>query len=168
MSLVPIAVYMLWRGRAALRAVGRGGNFGKIWAPHQATVVIGAAFVVMMLTVGNWAYTQVLADAARGMVAGLSVKLALFGGLLAGSITGGWTAGLISPVRPAAKELARCLIGGGMMGAGSLLIPGGNDGLILLGLPLVLPYAWVALASMVVAIILGMLVERKFSRRIAA
>lgn len=159
---LPLAGYALWRGRAAIGAVRGGGALAKVWAPHQATMVIGLAFVVMMLTVGNWAYTQLLADAAQGMVSGLAFKLLLLGGLLAGAIAGGWSAGLIRPTMPALPDLARCLIGGAMMGMGSTLIPGSNDGLILLGLPLILPYAWVALASMVLAITAGMLVERRW------
>jgi toxin CptA len=47
------------------------------------------------------------------------------------------------------------------MGCGSLLVPGGNDGLLLTGLPLLQPYALVALASMAAAIICGMEVERR-------
>ena len=41
------------------------------------------------------------------------------------------------------------------MGWGSLLIPGGNDGLILVGMPLLWPYAWVAFATMCVSIARG-------------
>jgi len=42
------------------------------------------------------------------------------------------------------------------MGWGSLLIPGGNDGLILLGLPLLWPHAWAAFATMCAVIALAM------------
>jgi toxin CptA len=35
-----------------------------------------------------------------------------------------------------------------MMGLGGQLVPGGNDGLIMLGLPLLLPHAWVAVIAM--------------------
>ena len=38
------------------------------------------------------------------------------------------------------------------MGWGSPLIPGSNDGLILLGIPLLPPYAWLAFATMVLSI----------------
>jgi toxin CptA len=38
------------------------------------------------------------------------------------------------------------------MGWGSLLLPGGNDGLILVGMPLAWPYAWLAFATMCVTI----------------
>ena len=42
--------------------------------------------------------------------------------------------------------------GGLLMGWGSLLIPGSNDGLILIGMPLLWPYAWVAFAVMCLTI----------------
>ena len=49
------------------------------------------------------------------------------------------------------------------MGVGSLLIPGGNDGLILVGMPLLWPYAWVAFLTMCVAIGLALVVERNLT-----
>jgi toxin CptA len=42
-----------------------------------------------------------------------------------------------------------------------MLVPGNNDGLILVGLPLLQPYAWAALASMVLAIFLAMKIEQR-------
>ena len=46
------------------------------------------------------------------------------------------------------------------MGWGSLLIPGSNDGLILVGMPLLWPYAWVAFATMCASIAAAMLVVK--------
>jgi toxin CptA len=46
------------------------------------------------------------------------------------------------------------------MAWGSLLIPGANDGLILIGMPMLWPYAWLAFASMCVAIAAATLVRR--------
>jgi toxin CptA len=46
------------------------------------------------------------------------------------------------------------------MGCGSLLIPGSNDGLIFIGIPLLRPYAWLALASMVLSIAAALLLQR--------
>ena len=54
----------------------------------------------------------------------------------------------------------RAVFGGALMGLGSLLIPGSNDGLILIGLPLLRPYAWLAFASMCAAIALVLLAKR--------
>ena len=51
-----------------------------------------------------------------------------------------------------ARALLRCFSGGVLMGWGSLLIPGSNDGLILIGMPLLWPYAWVAFGTMCMTI----------------
>jgi toxin CptA len=42
------------------------------------------------------------------------------------------------------------------------LIPGGNDGLILVGIPLLWPYAWVAFFAMCVSIGAALVVEKIF------
>jgi toxin CptA len=134
--------------RGALRALaGR-----RLWSPHAATIVIGLAFLVLLIVAGAWAYTDVLADLAHGMVRGVGTRVVLLMCLLTGAVIGGWTAGRLrfTPVRAAA--LARCLVGGVLMGWGSLLIPGGNDGLILVGMPLLWPYAWAAFATMCLTI----------------
>ncbi len=158
----PLLLFAMWRGADAVRAVREGRFAAHIWAPHQATMVIGLAFLAMMLTVGSWAYTEALAELAHGMASETAARLWLFAALLGGAITGGWTAGRLKLVRPELSTAARCLFGGVLMGAGSLLIPGSNDGLSLVGLPLLLPYAGVALTTMVIAIYAGLMIESRF------
>jgi hypothetical protein len=161
----PFLLFAVWRGAQFLRATWRRNLAAHIWSPHQATMVIGLAFVVMLLTVGSWAYTEVLASLARGMATNATAKLLLFVGLLGGALAGGWTAGRLRSVRPTGGAMLRCLTGGFLMGAGGLLTPGNNDGLILLGFPLLQPHAMVALVSMALAIVAGMTIERRFARR---
>src|SRR5439155_6354087 len=103
----------------------------RIWSPHTATTVIGVTFVLMLLLVGGWAYTDVLAELARGMSASVGARTLLALALLAGAALGGWTAGRFRSTRLSTAQLLRCLAGGVLMGWGSLLLPGGNDGLIL-------------------------------------
>ena len=50
-----------------------------------------------------------------------------------------------------------------LMGWGSLLIPGSNDGLILIGMPLLRPYAWIGFATMCVTIAAAMLLRQWFA-----
>ena len=50
------------------------------------------------------------------------------------------------------------------MGWGSLLIPGSNDGLILIGMPLLRPYAWIGFATMCVTIATAMLAQRALAQ----
>ena len=57
------------------------------------------------------------------------------------------------------RGAATCFAGGALMGMGSLLIPGGNDNLILIGLPFLQLYAWVAIAAMAVVIAACLLIE---------
>jgi len=123
-----------------------------LWSPHAATTVIGVAFLALMVLVGPWAYTDALAELARGSTHSLPARLSLGAFLLMGAALGGWTAGRWRPARVDAAALLRCLGGGALMGWGSLLIPGSNDGLILVGMPLLWPYAWVAFLTMCAAI----------------
>ncbi len=123
-----------------------------LWSPHAATIVIGVTFLVMLVLAGAWAYTDVLADLARGMAHSVWARGALVLCLLTGAMAGGWASGRLRLTRPRLVPLVRCLAGGVMMGWGSLLIPGGNDGLILVGMPLLWPYAWAAFATMCICI----------------
>ena len=132
----------------------------RLWDPHAATTVIGVTFVVMLLLVGGWAYTEVLAERARGMTASIGARAILALALLAGAALGGWTAGRFRSTRIDAAQMVRCLAGGVLMGWGSLLLPGGNDGLILVGMPLAWPYAWLAFATMCTTIAIAQLATR--------
>ena len=131
-----------------------------VWSPHAATTVIGVTFLIMLLLVGSWAYTDVLVELARGMAGSVAARSLLLLALLLGATLGGWTAGRFRNTRISAGQILRCFIGGVLMGWGSLLIPGGNDGLILVGMPLLWPYAWLAFATMCVTIAAALLMRR--------
>lgn len=159
LALIPLLLLAGWRlWRTATAARERRLN-DYVWSPHVATGVIGLTFVIMFLTVGAWAYTQVLAEAARGMAQMVGSRLLLLISLFAGAVLGGWTAGRLNFARPSWTVMARCLAGGALLGFGGMLVPGNNDGLILVGLPLLQPYAWAALASMIAAIYLAIAIE---------
>jgi toxin CptA len=154
--------FAAWRVLLPLRMPGaRRALAARIWSPHAATTVIGISFVLMLLVAGAWAYTDVLAELARGMAASLAARGALFAALLLGAVWGGWSAGRWRSRRISAAQCLRCLAGGLLMGWGSLLIPGGNDGLILVGMPLLWPYAWVAFLLMCLTIGAALLLARR-------
>ena len=164
---VAFALWRTWPGLLALRGPDRIEELRqRIWSPRGATVVIGVSFVITLLLAGRWAYTDVLADLARAMdgkpitevVSVLPVLLLL--ALYAGALIGGLTAGRWQSARVSAVQVFRCFAGGVVMGWGSLLIPGSNDGLILIGIPLLRPYAWLAFASMFGAIAVAMQIGR--------
>jgi toxin CptA len=132
----------------------------RVWSPRAATTVIGITFFVMLLVVGAWAYTDVLAELSRGMAGNLVARTLLLGALLGGAMLGGYTAGRLRSTPVSLAQLAKCFAGGVLMGWGSLLIPGGNDGLILVGIPLLWPYAWLAFFTMCVVIGVALVVEK--------
>jgi toxin CptA len=51
------------------------------------------------------------------------------------------------------------------MAWGSLLIPGSNDGLILIGIPLLRPYAWIAFIAMFATIAAAMQISSAWGRK---
>jgi hypothetical protein len=131
----------------------------RVWSPHAATTIIGITFLLMLLLVGAWAYTDVLAELARGMAGNLVARSLLLAALFAGAMLGGYTAGRLHSTRISIAQLLQCLSGGLLMGWGSALIPGGNDGLILVGIPLLWPYAGLAFVTMCVVIGIALVVE---------
>ncbi len=153
-----LSMALLWR--VAVVARGSATNTSepsqawhrRAWQPGAATVVIGISFLGLFLLAGSWAYTDVLAELARGQSSNLAMRAALMGALIAGAIVGGWTAGRWHSVKPTALSVTRCLIGSAAMGVGGMLIPGGNDGLLLVGMPLLWPYAWLAVGVMIATI----------------
>jgi toxin CptA len=173
----PVAALMLLRIGYALahtlceaRATGstpRAAFADRLWSPHAATTLIGITFFGMLLLAGTWAYTDVLAELARGMAANLTVRTVLLVALTSGAVAGGWTAGRFRSTAVSAARLARCFAGGVLMGWGSLLIPGGNDGLILVGMPLLWPYAWLAFVTMCVTIGAALVLARAFGPTLA-
>jgi len=163
-----VAALLAWRiASACLRShvTLRELATARVWSPHAATSVIGIAFLAMLLLVGAWAYTDALADLARGMTQGLAGRLLLAACLLAGAVVGGWKARRAWPLRIDASSAVRCLAGGAMMGWGSLLVPGSNDGLILVGLPMLWPYAWAAFLAMCLSIGAAMWIQARIEDR---
>ncbi len=148
-----------WRTRRDAKQLA-----ARVWAPHTATIVIGVTFVVTLLLAGNWAYTDVLAQLALAMQPQsgeqLSLPVLLLVALYVGAFIGGKTAGRWRPIKPAFTDSLRALMGGALMGVGSVLIPGSNDGLILIGIPLMRPYAWLALAVMTLSIAAAFALQR--------
>ena len=159
---VPFVAVAAWRAAQMLR--DRGAFAARIWSPHRATTVIGITFLATLMLAGAWAYTDLLAELARGMAASVAARSALAFALLLGAVWGGWSAGRLRLAAPRAAGVLRCLAGGVLMGWGSLLIPGGNDGLILVGMPLLWPYAWVAFATMGLSIALALRLQRALAR----
>jgi hypothetical protein len=156
-------LFAIWRIFNTVKSDGRS-LAERIWAPHEATVVIGITFAIMFVAAGAWAYTDLLAELAIGMPGDVLERLLLLCALFMGSIIGGSTSSGALPFRFDPRGVVRTFAGGAAMGAGSLLIPGSNDGLILVGMPLLYPYAWVGIATMCLTITAALGAERLRAR----
>jgi toxin CptA len=153
------AALALWRVVEAARARNL---LAHLWHPHRATLLIAITFVSTLLTVGLWAYTDALAAIARAMDARIGLRGVMVLALLGGAILGGWFAGKLRWQTPTPANILRCLGGGALMGAGAMFVPGSNDGLILIGLPLLQPHAWLAIATMILTIAAPIVLARHF------
>ena len=160
---IALVVRALWAWRLAWRH--RRPKLAGPWSAHAATCVIGVAFVVLFVVAGPWAYSDVLAQLARRMAHDLPARAALGLALLGGALAGGWMTGQWRRHPLDAVHVLRCAIGGVLMGWGSLLVPGGNDGIVLLGMPLLWPFAWAAFATMVLVIGATMMTVRAVGAR---
>jgi toxin CptA len=94
------------------------------------------------------------------MSSSLLPKILLLVALSAARHWAGYTAGRFRSTRVSLQQVLKCFAGGVLMGWGGLLVPGHNDGLILIGMPLLWPYAWVAFLMMCLSIGVALLAER--------
>jgi uncharacterized protein len=108
------------------------------WSIPKSMLVIGLANGLLVWLARDWSYTSLFRHMARGdAVTGFG--LLCFATLVAGAMTAGvvsqqlvWRLGL-------PREWLLAVVGGLLMGIGVVLVPGGNDTMLLVGLPLLLP-----------------------------
>lgn len=148
--------------RQLIEARRSGAPLQLTWDYRHATIAIGIAFVVLSVLAGPWTYTEALGRAAHGRGLPGTAEVLLLLALLGGAILGGRTAG--PPTMLNLRRAAACLAGGALMGFGASLVPGGNDNLILAGLPWLQPHAWLAIGAMALAIAVGLLGSRLWRR----
>jgi hypothetical protein len=84
---------------------------------------------------------------------------------LAGAVAGGVAGGDFRLAPGRALIWLRSGAGGALMAAGAALVPGGNDAMLLVGLPLLLPNLIAAYAAMAGTLMLIEYVARRFSPR---
>jgi len=128
------------------------------WQSTFAMIIIGLGGALLYATVSGWNYSDVLTNTTSNLI-GTQKMGASFTALL--STTSMVVGGIIAAVT--AKEFAiskvratlilGCFVGGGLMGAASMFIPGGNDGLLLKGIPSLAPHALVGYVSMLVSML---------------
>jgi toxin CptA len=153
-----LVVFVGWRIGTAVQGMGRfpEGVIARLaapnWPPALAMAIIAIANIGLLLLVANWPYTTVLVDVATGQgmqnLLRAALVLIFFGGAVLGAISAGGF-----EIRGASLgEISSRTMGGMLMGVGAAMIPGGNDALVLIGLPLLQAPAFAAYAAMIAAI----------------
>lgn len=115
--------------------------------------LIGLLNAVLAWMMMNWSYTGGLTRLARGDATDLIGFLSFLGMLVAGSLFGAWRTGTFQPPRSTLQDWGRSAVGGCLLGAGSAIVPGSNDAMLLVGVPLLVPGLLMAYASFWITLI---------------
>jgi uncharacterized membrane protein YedE/YeeE len=146
-----LELFRLWRSRP------KGNSWIQLFISRHyrlstAAVLLGFSGGVLYALHDAWTYTNALKRQVQSLwlpiEQALTVNLLLFLALFGGMLLSAWQRGGLRLRWHRIRAWPRHFIGGAFMGAGSVLIPGGNDTLILKSLPGLSPHAIPASAAM--------------------
>jgi hypothetical protein len=163
---VPLTLWMLWELASLWRrrkAIGEAKRAG-LWAMSPAVLLIALANSALILDGRPWSFTATALCSGSGLPIAPCFHTGLLwlisGAALLTMVASARLRGTFRLRRPRLGAAARHFLAGLAMGAGASLIPGGNDGLILFGLPSLSPHALPAWVAIVVGIGLALTVMR--------
>ena len=161
--------YRVWRTHPD-RAPWRERILADHYRVASAAVVMGVCAGLLYALQGGWSYTTTLRRAVeagyRGLAGPMPIQFALFAAFFAGM--------LLSAIqrksfrlrwRPTASIWPR-LGGGTLMGVGAAMVPGGNDTLLLTGLPALSGWALGAYVAVVIGVATGLALLRRCGVRL--
>ena len=146
MALVATALLGAWLARLARP------NPPPEWTPLRAMAVIGLGNGLLLVLARSWPYTSLLMQLARGGYEGVGRGAVMAVAFVLGAIIGGMVRGFDLQAGTA-RDWLLALIGGTVMGIGAVLVPGGNDVMLLVGVPLLLPNLLAAYVAMSITLI---------------
>lgn len=168
-----LAVWALWEAARLIRRMSRSGSFARVvgapvYTLSAAAALLGLANGVLLETSGPWSFTGTLLCAMdAGTLANCADPLLpwlIFAAALAGMAFSAWQRGSFVLRQPRGRSVLRHGAAGVMMGFGAALIPGGNEGLILFGIPALSPHALPAYGGILVGILAALLGMRATGR----
>ncbi len=132
-----------------------------------AALLLGSCGGVLYVLHDAWTYTNVLKQEVQSLwhlnEHPGTINLLFFLALLGGMILSAWQRGSFKLRMRRLRTWPRHLVGGALMGAGAVLIPGGNDTLVLKSLPGLSPHAIPAFAALLGGICVSLLLMRLFT-----
>ena len=128
------------------------------WQSVFSMIVIGLGGALLYATVSGWNYSDVLTNTTLKLISTQSMGASTTALLSTISmVIGGITAAVLAKEFNISKLhlplVLGCFVGGTLMGSASMFIPGGNDGLLLKGIPSLAPHALVGYASMLIVML---------------
>ena len=159
-------IIRLWRSRQ------RGKSWRHLFLSRHyrlstAALLLGSCGGVLYVLHDAWTYTNVLRQEVQSLwhlnEHPGTIKLLFFLALLGGMILSAWQRGSLKLRMRRMQAWPRHLMGGALMGAGAVLIPGGNDTLMLKSLPGLSPHAIPAFAALLCGICATLLLMRLFT-----
>lgn len=173
--LVPLAPWMAWEAARILRQLRGAGSLAAalgapIWTLSFAVAVVAAANAGLLLNTGTWSFTTTIICATGAAPCAATASLlwpislaALIGMAASAAMRGSPRLRRLQP-RAALRHGAA----GVAMGFGAGMVPGGNDGLILFGLPSLSPHALPAYFGILAGITAALFAMRALGRPISA
>jgi len=171
--VLPGLAWIFWEGSRLVRRVWQQGGAiltDDIWPLSLGVFLVALAMTGLLLLERPWSFTStaICASGAADLapcahpatlwvVSGSAMLAMVASAMLRGSFR-------IRPVR--LRSAARRLGAGSLMGAGAALIPGGNDGLILFGIPSLSSHALPSWFGIVAGIWMALVVMRVAGARV--
>ena len=166
MLLAPWMAWELWQLLLRARRAGSARRFfgAPVYALSAAAALLGLSNAVILISTGPWSFTgtllcglgaTTLANCSQSLTPWLIAAAALAGMLVSALQRRSFRLRL--PRRGAALRHGAA---GVVMGLGAALVPGGNDGLVLFGMPSLSPHALPAYLGMLAGVLAALLVLR--------
>jgi uncharacterized membrane protein YedE/YeeE len=174
-GLLPLAAWALQDAHRCRRQAQVGGQARSWWRRPtwplvQVAWVFGLAGAAMYGAYGAWTYTNLLRLQATGQpVAAAGLQWVLIAALVAGMVVAACRSGAWSLRGPESLgALGRHLLGGTLMGMGSVAVPGGNDSVLLAWLPALSADGGVAYLGILIGIGGPVMLRRRWGHGAAA
>ncbi len=169
---VPLSLWMvwetrgIWRRRSGILSAARDGYL----ALSPAVFLIALANSTLLLGGTPWSFTSTALCSAGPLPLAAchrpGLLWAVTGVAMVTMVGSALWRGSYRIRRPRWKSSLRHFAGGLTMGAGAALIPGGNDGLILFGLPAFSPHALPISAAIILGVTMSLTVMRRAGLRL--
>jgi hypothetical protein len=133
---LPIGLALLAIALLAIQALRLGLSLkseSNFWRLTLSMAAIGITFTILVVLAPGFSITASLGSIISVPVAGVAIAVCMFGGSL---ISGRLMKHRFTLKWPTIETVVRRTLGGILMGVGALLIPGGNDTLLMIGFPM--------------------------------